>query len=100
MNNCIYWYDYNGNILLANSINTSFMRYTEMNDVDGVEIYEGDIITHTEWQNRISIVKYINETHELSHANGTIGGGYDFGDCWDLKKIKVIGNIYENPELT
>ena len=71
------------------------MQYTGLKDKNGVEIYEGDIVTaDTIFR---CIVKYWDE--------GFSGYVLTFGaDGWegmlaDYGGLEVIGNIYENPEL-
>ena len=68
------------------------MQYTGMKDVNGVEIYEGDILQSEHYFKYKVVFK---------------------GDCWRCESLKnsrfknrfigrdlkVIGNIYENPEL-
>ena len=71
------------------------MQYTGIKDMNGKEIYEGDI------------VKCIN-----NYNNIVFTGVVDFNDCsfrikedgithycWMDYSIEVLGNIYENPEL-
>ena len=77
---------------LADEGRYELMQYTGMKDVKGVEIYEGDILQSEHYFK----YKVVFE-----------------GDCWRCESLKnsrfknrfigrdlkVIGNIYENPEL-
>src|SRR5690625_343596 len=72
------------------------MQYTGLKDKNGREIYEGDILE----------IKHLMgcETGELIFKYGAFlfdDGGYSYlGDhLANSEYIKVIGNIYENPEL-
>lgn len=82
-------------------IEDHLMQYTGMRDKANVEIYEGDIIRHG-GTGAIASVKW----------HGTMGGyiarqptpeGKATGEWGELFRVfdhwKVIGNIYENPEL-
>jgi len=71
--------------------NIKLMQSSGIKDIDGISIYEGDLIKG-----------YGNDAHEVIFADG----------AYYLKKnnssirlsrtcgaLKIIGNIYENPEL-
>ena len=83
------------------------MQYTGLNDINGVEIYEGDIVTAT-WYDDIVIMQ-LSLTGKVQYHSGWLAfviwdeqrktmseiNGCGFRD-WE---IEVIGNIYESPEL-
>jgi len=73
------------------------MQYTGLKDKNGKEIYEGDILeaereNACQWE-----VVWFNGWYLDRYVNGVKDEGDDkYGFRTDLK---VIGNIYENPEL-
>ena len=77
--------------LLANQKGSyPVMQFTGLKDVDGVDIYEGDIIEDEE--HYLSEVYWDEEDH--------MWGCTDIGGLADApRQIKVIGNIHQNPEL-
>jgi uncharacterized phage protein (TIGR01671 family) len=85
-----------------------FMQWTGLTDKNGKEIYEGDIVRDsTEEVSSITEVKWNCACFEIhiTHGHGLMGGsdtcGIRFG-YWteeSMKKLEVIGNIFEYPHL-
>lgn len=78
--------------------NWKLMQYTGLKDKNGVEIYEGDIVSYSrdendEWHKKsIVIFNQITTQYQLN----TSLGSHDLCEWYELE---VIGNIHENPEL-
>ncbi len=69
-------------------------QYIGMKDINDVEIYEGDILKDR--YGEIFEVQYCNE----NCAFGSLLYAHkEFYLLKDFENVKVIGNIYENPEL-
>jgi uncharacterized phage protein (TIGR01671 family) len=93
--------------LETTSDNLILMQYTNLKDKNGKEIYEGDILEST-YQNRHGIFKKQTTVKSSDEYRGngeddddTIVGGWviETEHFHPLESFKVIGNIYENPEL-
>lgn len=82
----------------------NWMQFTGIYDMNGKEIYEGDIVKdigNFKKEENIRRVVYITECagfvlrEQDDYFNRTIGAN-NKGEC---SHLEVIGNIYENPEL-
>ena len=67
-------------------------QYIGCKDIDGLEIYEGDIV-ETDENGWIAVVVYGDGMFCCEDA----GGGFSSYVNWNA--CQVIGNVYENPEL-
>lgn len=72
-----------------------FMQYAGLKDVNGVEIFEGDIVIgkSLDFQG-MGVVQYFPPRFEIIGAKQHEGLFRVLESC-----CEVIGNIYENPEL-
>ena len=83
-----------GGLFIPFSNKVILMQYTGLKDKNGKEIYEGDIVSH---QNGIQEVLYDNNTASFQMSLNSFV--LDQEVC-DYDSVEVIGNIYENSNLT
>ena len=78
------------------------MQFTGLHDKNGKEIYEGDIVNmvYDEPYNRPHIVIWhLNKFIAIHLSQYKKGNDFVDGKLPNSYNAKVIGNIYENPEL-
>jgi uncharacterized phage protein (TIGR01671 family) len=87
---------YDGDIILQDFGDRFVLQqYTGLQDRDGKDIYEGDILEYQSSDSEFStcIVRWTQE-YEDNHPGFVITNNYS-----QYGKPKIIGNIFENPEL-
>lgn len=75
----------------------TIMQYTGLKDATGKEVFDGDFIVNIDNENLKYLVRYDSDSNRyMAYADN--GSVFYFGPS-RMQKHKVIGNLYENPEL-
>lgn len=96
------WYEFlNTNMkntfIAPESTGMILMQYTGLQDRNGKEIYEGDILKFKMYDGKYENYKIIFRNAEFEAINEE-DTNFISADIWNVYG-EVIGNIYENPEL-
>jgi hypothetical protein len=84
-NCCVFWGG------LSEKEEESLSQFTGIYDKDGQEIYEGDILRNDLINN--------NQTNNIVEFDTLCGEWWCGGPAIYMRLSKIIGNIYQNPEL-
>lgn len=87
-----------------NDDNVVLMQYTGIKDKNGVEIYEGDIVSLDRQAEDDPARGFYADNYEVRFNNGCWGmyseelAITEYLTYWN-RELEVIGNIYEHPDL-
>lgn len=79
-------------------INESIGQFTGLQDANGVDIYEGDILANKEGA-MIMKVEWHDKYSSFCLTNPKWAYKHFFGEAIEANKTIVFGNIHQNPEL-
>lgn len=86
-------------IIESSNCDSTLMQYTGLNDENGVEIYEGDLLSFRIVQSSgIAEVEWFDDGWCLNLNDLVVASAW-IPYLGELNYMEVVGNIHENPEL-
>lgn len=73
------------------------MQFTGLKDKNGIDIYEGDIVSFDDYGTKQADVIWLNRASAFVLNTSSYGKAHT--KLRGRGKLEVIGNIYQNPEL-
>lgn len=73
-----------------------FLQWTGLSDINGVDIYDGDIVVYHE-EDYPLVVEYNDEMARFE-CIGQEDVGYTFENFSTSRELRVVGNIYQHKE--
>lgn len=95
----IHTYDKDGYYIRQYYVNPNTVgQFTGLQDKNGKDIYEGDIICFVDGLKRVND-EWIDNKHiyEVEYSGAAFRGILGLSECTDA--VEIIGNIYDNPDL-
>jgi len=88
-----------GDYRIGGKINGKMLISTQTKDINGKEIYEGDIIEYTVHYDDWQLEKQRDVVKFKEIKGDSCGDPFVLVYMFKRHNCKVLGNIYENPEL-